>query len=225
MVVRICLDLREISIGSASASEPWAHLHVIWRPGVSKLLFKTGLRSSSLLCADSWSIKGHRLSNCLMYVGHKRNETILWHIILASYTSMPFHYKPSIRLAVTTRSSKANERWWVRSWCVWWAISPFLTVCWPLSTGWYDSVYDEELGSQPCIFTSVTPVSFFFFWLMTVSSNICFDAGLEQRQSHTFGRKNKISPGFVRGNTCISWYFYLQNLVVMCARPLLVHCH
>jgi len=23
--------------------------------------------------------------------------------------------------------------------------------------GWYDSVYDEELGSQPCIFTSVTP--------------------------------------------------------------------
>lgn len=28
-----------------------------------------------------------------------------------------------------------------------------------LSTGWYDSVYDEELGSQPCIFTSVTPVS------------------------------------------------------------------
>jgi len=26
-------------------------------------------------------------------------------------------------------------------------------------TGWYDSVYDEELGSQPCIFTSVTPVS------------------------------------------------------------------
>ncbi len=29
-----------------------------------------------------------------------------------------------------------------------------LTGC----TGWYDSVYDEELGSQPCIFTSVTPV-------------------------------------------------------------------
>jgi len=26
-------------------------------------------------------------------------------------------------------------------------------------TGWYDSVYDEELGNQPCIFTSVTPVS------------------------------------------------------------------
>ena len=25
--------------------------------------------------------------------------------------------------------------------------------------GWYDSVYDEELGTQPCIFTSVTPVS------------------------------------------------------------------
>jgi len=23
--------------------------------------------------------------------------------------------------------------------------------------GWYDSVYDEELGTQPCIFTSVTP--------------------------------------------------------------------
>ncbi|KAK0232803.1 N-terminal nucleophile aminohydrolase [Armillaria fumosa] len=23
--------------------------------------------------------------------------------------------------------------------------------------GWYDSVYDEELGAQPCIFTSVTP--------------------------------------------------------------------
>ncbi|EJD04100.1 N-terminal nucleophile aminohydrolase [Fomitiporia mediterranea MF3/22] len=23
--------------------------------------------------------------------------------------------------------------------------------------GWYDSVYDEELGNQPCIFTSVTP--------------------------------------------------------------------
>ncbi|KAA1471540.1 N-terminal nucleophile aminohydrolase [Dentipellis sp. KUC8613] len=23
--------------------------------------------------------------------------------------------------------------------------------------GWYDSVYDEELGGQPCIFTSVTP--------------------------------------------------------------------
>lgn len=23
--------------------------------------------------------------------------------------------------------------------------------------GWYDSVFDEELGSQPCIFTSVTP--------------------------------------------------------------------
>jgi len=26
-------------------------------------------------------------------------------------------------------------------------------------TGWYDSVYDPELGGQPCIFTSVTPVS------------------------------------------------------------------
>ena len=26
-------------------------------------------------------------------------------------------------------------------------------------TGWYDSIYDEELGSQPCIYTSVTPVS------------------------------------------------------------------
>ena len=24
--------------------------------------------------------------------------------------------------------------------------------------GWYDSIYDVELGSQPCIFTSVTPV-------------------------------------------------------------------
>jgi predicted glutamine amidotransferase len=24
--------------------------------------------------------------------------------------------------------------------------------------GWYDSVHDEELGTQPCIFTSVTPV-------------------------------------------------------------------
>jgi hypothetical protein len=24
--------------------------------------------------------------------------------------------------------------------------------------GWYDSVYDEELGRQPCIFTSITPV-------------------------------------------------------------------
>lgn len=29
-------------------------------------------------------------------------------------------------------------------------------------TGWYDSVYDQELGSQPCIFTSVTPVSMKF---------------------------------------------------------------
>lgn len=27
--------------------------------------------------------------------------------------------------------------------------------------GWYDSVHDEELGSQPCIFTSVTPVCIF----------------------------------------------------------------
>ena len=26
-------------------------------------------------------------------------------------------------------------------------------------TGWYDSIYDEELGNQPCIYTSVTPVS------------------------------------------------------------------
>lgn len=26
-------------------------------------------------------------------------------------------------------------------------------------TGWYDLVFDEELGSQPCIFTSVTPVN------------------------------------------------------------------
>ena len=35
------------------------------------------------------------------------------------------------------------------------AITPFrLSV----PAGWYDSVYDEELGSQPCIFTSVTPV-------------------------------------------------------------------
>lgn len=25
--------------------------------------------------------------------------------------------------------------------------------------GWYDSTYDEELGCQPCIFTSVTPVT------------------------------------------------------------------
>jgi hypothetical protein len=29
-------------------------------------------------------------------------------------------------------------------------------------TGWYDSIYDEELGSQPCIFTSVTPVRHFY---------------------------------------------------------------
>lgn len=29
--------------------------------------------------------------------------------------------------------------------------------------GWYDSVHDEELGSQPCIFTSVTPVRVFAF--------------------------------------------------------------
>ena len=28
-------------------------------------------------------------------------------------------------------------------------------------TGWYDSTYDEELGYQPCIFTSVTPVSLY----------------------------------------------------------------
>lgn len=27
------------------------------------------------------------------------------------------------------------------------------------SQGWYDTVRDEELGSQPCFFTSVTPVS------------------------------------------------------------------
>ena len=27
------------------------------------------------------------------------------------------------------------------------------------SQGWYDTVHDEELGSQPCFFTSVTPVS------------------------------------------------------------------
>ncbi len=27
--------------------------------------------------------------------------------------------------------------------------------------GWYDVEYDEELGSQPCIFTSVTPVRSF----------------------------------------------------------------
>lgn len=32
--------------------------------------------------------------------------------------------------------------------------------------GWYDSVYDEELGSQPCIFTSVTPVSLLAFSLV-----------------------------------------------------------
>lgn len=30
---------------------------------------------------------------------------------------------------------------------------------WP-DTGWYDCNYDEELGKQPCIFTSVTPVRF-----------------------------------------------------------------
>jgi hypothetical protein len=28
----------------------------------------------------------------------------------------------------------------------------------PDCSGWYDSVYDEELGCQPCIFTSATPV-------------------------------------------------------------------
>lgn len=32
----------------------------------------------------------------------------------------------------------------------------WLTTEW--QPGWYDSVYDEELGNQPCIFTSVTPV-------------------------------------------------------------------
>ena len=38
-------------------------------------------------------------------------------------------------------------------------LSPCVTA--PLirhTTGWYDCNYDEELGSQPCIFTSVTPV-------------------------------------------------------------------
>ena len=32
-----------------------------------------------------------------------------------------------------------------------------------VNAGWYDSVYDEELGSQPCIFTSITPVRDDFF--------------------------------------------------------------
>ena len=57
-------------------------------------------------------------------------------------------------------------------------LSAFLTLCLPLSTGWYDSVYDEELGSQPCIFTSVTPVSSFFFSFIAVPSYTCFDGRL-----------------------------------------------
>jgi len=47
-----------------------------------------------------------------------------------------------------------------------------LTVADP-SAGWYDSVYDEELGSQPCIFTSVTPVSPLVHDLRTLP-NSCF---------------------------------------------------
>jgi hypothetical protein len=48
-------------------------------------------------------------------------------------------------------------------------------------TGWYDSVYDEELGSQPCIFTSVTPVSFYFVcvFILAFKNRPALTAGLE----------------------------------------------
>lgn len=35
---------------------------------------------------------------------------------------------------------------------------PLNIIAAPHRSGWYDSKYDEELGNQPCIFTSVTPV-------------------------------------------------------------------
>lgn len=57
-------------------------------------------------------------------------------------------------------------------------------------TGWYDSVFDEELGSQPCIFTSVTPVSAMF----GAFSPLCdYDlSGLEQCKLDAIGRENQV---------------------------------
>lgn len=44
--------------------------------------------------------------------------------------------------------------------------------------GWYDSVYDPELGIQPCVFTSVTPVCLHRKDLFLLSAN--YFEGLEQ---------------------------------------------
>jgi hypothetical protein len=45
--------------------------------------------------------------------------------------------------------------------------------------GWYDSVFDPELGSQPCIFTSVTPVGFDLLFPKTSLNVLSTCTGLE----------------------------------------------
>lgn len=71
-----------------------------------------------------------------------------------------------------------------------------LALVWPCSMsswsvanetclGWYDSVYDEELGSQPCVFTSVTPVQNPTFYV--ANANFIYSPGMEQHQPHPLG--------------------------------------
>ena len=61
-------------------------------------------------------------------------------------------------------------------------------------SGWYDCTYDEELGSQPCIFTSVTPVSS----ILTPSTHVqTMLQGLEQRELDPAGGEDQVTFSFV----------------------------
>lgn len=71
---------------------------------------------------------------------------------------MPLDHKPSFRFSFTPRPSQTHKWRRLRRWCVSARSLQRATFKAPIP-GWYDTVHDEELGSQPCIFTSVTPVT------------------------------------------------------------------
>ena len=84
---------------------------------------------------------------------------------LASNEAVPFYYQPGIRLSSSIRQPETYQWRWF--WCRCATSLPvhdnLVSTTTIIFAGWYDSVYDEELGSQPCIFTSVTPVRLFFW--------------------------------------------------------------
>lgn len=69
------------------------------------------------------------------------------------------------------------------------------------TTGWYDSVFDEELGSQPCIFTSVTPVSNSLLSLSLHYKNPSL--GMEQCQLDSPSWENQVPSRVVRAKHII----------------------